>query len=63
MRGLWHERICLSGEHMWDDFIQEEIRRGSLHETQQVEDEEEKLTLAGKGKVKAKKKPSDGATS
>ena len=50
-------------ERMWDDFIQEEIRRGSLHETWQVEDEDENLALAGKSKEKAKKKPSGRATS
>ena len=49
---------------MWDDFIQEEIRRESLHGDQQGGDEEENLALTrkSKGKVK-KKKPTEGATS
>ena len=49
-------------ECMWDDFIQEDIQRGSLHETQQVEDEKKNLALARKRKGKAKKL-SGGATS
>lgn len=42
---------------MWDDLIQEDIRRGSLHENQHVEDEENNLSLVGKSKEKTKKKP------
>ena len=48
---------------MWDDFIQEEIRRGSQHEGQQKGDDEENLALTGKSKGNAKKKSSGGATS
>ena len=49
---------------MWDDFIQEEIRRESLHGGQQRGEEEENLAFTEKGKGKAKKKkPNEGETS
>ena len=47
-------------ECMWDDFIQEEILRESLHRGQQRGDEEENLDLTGNSKGKAKKNPNGG---
>ena len=53
----------LNWERLWDDFMQEELRVGSSKAGKQPSSDEENVALAGKGKGKAKKSPSGGATS
>ena len=51
-------------DHLWDDFIQEEIRRGYVQgNTSHSKDDEENVALTAKGKKKKKfKKGSKGGT-
>jgi hypothetical protein len=42
-------------DRLWDDFIQEETRRGYVHGSSSTGNEEENVTLAAKGKNKSKK--------
>jgi hypothetical protein len=42
-------------DHLWDDFIQEETRKGYVHGSSSTSNEEENVALAAKGKNKSKK--------
>jgi hypothetical protein len=50
-------------ERLWDEFTQEELRFGSSHADQPKVEEEENLSLLGKGKFKMKKGSSWGQIS
>ena len=52
-----------SWDRLWDNFIQEETRKGYVHGiTSHSKDEEENVALAAKGKKKKFKKGSKGGT-
>jgi hypothetical protein len=50
-----------SWERLWDDFTQEEIRRGSKNAGQHDGDDEENVALAAKSKKNSKKGSKGGA--
>jgi hypothetical protein len=47
-------------EHLWDDFIQEETRRGYVYSSSSTGHEEENVALATTSKKKFKKGPKGG---
>jgi hypothetical protein len=47
-------------EHLWDEFIQEEIQRGYVHGNSSTGHDEENVALASNSKKKFKKGPKGG---
>jgi hypothetical protein len=63
VRGVVSRDKLPNWERLWDDFTQEELRLGTSQANQPKIEDEKNLTLAGKGKTRAKNGPSWGKTS
>ena len=63
VRGVVAQEKLPDWERLWDDFTQEELQVGNSHASQPKIEDEENLSLAGKGKFRGKKGPYGGQPS
>jgi hypothetical protein len=55
VEGIVARESLFKWDGFWDDFIQEETKRGYVHGSSSTSNEEDNVTLAAKGKNKSKK--------